>query len=117
MSAIPLMLLVITGGVGLVAAFLLGRRSRRLEADTRGMAEQAAPERPPPPVSQERFEPLVERSPEALFIHREGTLVFHNPAAAALLGYERADELRGRKLAELILAGEEQSLLQPGEEQ
>ncbi|MFL5344033.1 MAG: two-component system sensor histidine kinase NtrB [Hyalangium sp.] len=115
MSATPWMLLVIAGGVGLIASFLLGRWSRR-EVDARGPAEQPGSGHQQLRESEQRFQTLVERSPDALFIHREGTLVFHNPAAAALLGHARADVLRGRKLAELIQAGEEGVLTQAGEE-
>jgi PAS domain S-box-containing protein len=67
--------------------------------------------------NEERFQTLVERSPDALFIHREGSVVFHNPAAGALLGYERPEALRGRKLVELIQPGDEEAVTQPADEQ
>ncbi len=117
MSATPLLLLVIAGVVGLTASFLFGRWSQRREVDARGLAEQAGLGRQQLRESEERFQMLVEYSPDALFIHREGSIVFHNPAAAALLGYERADGLRGRKLVELLQPGEEGVLTQPGDEQ
>ncbi|MCX5747142.1 MAG: PAS domain S-box protein [Proteobacteria bacterium] len=37
-------------------------------------------------ASEERFRSLVEWTPEALFVHRDGDIVFANPAALALFG-------------------------------
>jgi two-component system NtrC family sensor kinase len=117
MSATPLLLLVIAGGTGLIVYALLRRRIQQLEKDARGLAEQADRGRQHLLQNAERFQALVERSPEALFIHREGSIVFHNPAAATLLGYGPAEALRGRKLAELMQPGEERTLTQAEEGQ
>ncbi|MBN1207352.1 MAG: PAS domain S-box protein [Myxococcaceae bacterium] len=111
-----LMLLAIAGGVGLGVSFLAGRRLQRVTMAAEGMAEQIGRSRQQLQENEERFQTLIDRSPEAIFIHREGRLVFHNPAAAALLGYERAEELQGRRLEELIQPGEEGTVAAPAEE-
>jgi len=59
-----------------------------------------------------RFRTLIDRSPDAILIHREGTLLFINPAGVAMLGYERSEELQGRRVAELVLPGEEAALIE-----
>ncbi|WP_224243027.1 two-component system sensor histidine kinase NtrB [Hyalangium gracile] len=111
------LLLVLAAGMGLLLYFLFRRRIQRLEVDAQGMAEQVDRSQKQLRENEERFQTLVDRSPDALFIHREGHIVFHNPAAASLLGYERADELRGRKLVEFIQPTEEDVLTHPGDEQ
>jgi PAS domain S-box-containing protein len=63
--------------------------------------------------SEESFRALIERSPDAILIHREGTVLFANPAAATMLGLSRAEALRGRRLAELVLPGQESLLSHP----
>jgi PAS domain S-box-containing protein len=104
------MLLVIAGGMGLIVYTLLGRRIQRLVTATEGMAEQIGRSREQLRENEERFQTLVDRSPDAIFVHREGLIVFANPAAAALVGYARGEELQGRELEELVQHGEEDSL-------
>ena len=41
------------------------------------------------------FQALVERCPEPIFVHRRGTLLYVNPALAAVSGYP-SEELIGR---------------------
>ncbi|MDY7226060.1 AAA family ATPase [Hyalangium rubrum] len=65
--------------------------------------------------NEERFRTLIDRSPDAIFIHREGTLTFINPAGVAMLGYERAEELRGHRVAALVLSGDESALTETSE--
>ncbi|MBN1209793.1 MAG: AAA family ATPase [Myxococcaceae bacterium] len=60
--------------------------------------------------NEERFRTLIDRSPDAILIHRDGALIFINPAGVVMLGYERAEELRRRRMAELVLPGEESAL-------
>jgi two-component system NtrC family sensor kinase len=112
-----LMLLVIAGGLGLIIYTLLGRRIQRLVTATEGMAEQIGRSREQLRENEERFQTLVDRSPDAIFVHREGNIIFANPAAAALVGYERGEELQGRKLVELVQHGEEDALAGPADEQ
>jgi PAS domain S-box-containing protein len=45
--------------------------------------------------SEERYRRVVEVSPDAIFIHCEGTFVFMNQAAATLLGAKTPEELYG----------------------
>jgi PAS domain S-box-containing protein len=112
-----LMLLLIAGGVGLGVSLLVGRRLQRATLAAEGMAEQIGRSRQQLQENEERFHTLIDRSPEAILIHREGRLVFHNPAAARLLGYERADELKGQPLEGLIQAGEEDVVTVPSDEE
>jgi PAS domain S-box-containing protein len=60
--------------------------------------------------SAESFRTLIERSPEAILIHREGAVVFANPAAAGLLGHACGESLRGRPITELVQPGSEAGL-------
>jgi len=126
------MLVLIAGAMGLFVQFTMGRRIQRLvlaaqevlgrrqdtpSGDSRGedalgelgqavhqMAEQIGHSRRQIAQTEERFQTLIERSPDAIFVHREGTLVFHNPAAAVMLGYAREESLKGRPLAELVVS-------------
>ncbi|AKJ03675.1 Hypothetical protein AA314_05301 [Archangium gephyra] len=75
------------------------RRRRQAEEDQRRSAES--------------FRTLIERSPEAIIIHREGAVVFANPAAAGLLGHACGKSLRGRPIAELVRPGSEAGLTDP----
>jgi two-component system NtrC family sensor kinase len=136
-----LLLVLIAGLMGLFFHFALGRRVQRLESAARRLAggelnararlrgvdelgtlgrafdemaarichDQEALRR-----SEASFRTLIERSPDAIFVHREHTVLFANPAAVALLGHEHEAELRGRKVEELLMAGEQESLIEPG---
>lgn len=50
-------------------------------------------------ASEERYRALVELSPDAIAVHREGCLLFINPAGVRLLGASRPEELLGESLA------------------
>jgi PAS domain S-box-containing protein len=52
--------------------------------------------------SEAAFRALVELSPEPIFVHRRGVLVYANPALLALSGYA-ADEVIGRSLLETLV--------------
>jgi two-component system, cell cycle sensor histidine kinase and response regulator CckA len=52
-------------------------------------------------AGEERYRALVEWSPEAMVVHREGRVVFVNPAAVAMFGATSAQDLTGKHLAEL----------------
>jgi len=45
--------------------------------------------------SEESFRSLIERSPDAIFVHREDSLVYANAAALAILGVRDVSELAG----------------------
>ncbi|ATB33556.1 ATP-binding protein [Melittangium boletus] len=73
-------------------AILLGLRSeaRREQAE----AEQRR--------SAESFRALIEGSPEAIFVHREGRLLFTNSAAVRLLGHADSASLERRPLTDFV---------------
>jgi PAS domain S-box-containing protein len=52
--------------------------------------------------SEERYRRLVELSPETIFIHSGGRIVFINEAGVSLLGAERAEQLLGRRVLDFI---------------
>ena len=54
-------------------------------------------------ASEERYRALVELSPDAIAVHREGELLFINPAGARLLGAEDPNELIGVSLADCLV--------------
>ncbi|AKJ02066.1 Sensory box histidine kinase/response regulator [Archangium gephyra] len=132
-----LLLMLIAGLLGLFFHFALGRRVRRLElaahrlaggelsarAGLRGvdelgtlgrafdeMAERLSQDREALRRSEASFRTLIERTPDAVFVHRDRMLLFTNPAAVTLLGYTREEELRGRAVEELLLPGEQDPL-------
>lgn len=55
-------------------------------------------------ASEERYRTLVELSPDAIAVHRDGELLFINPAGARLLGADSPDDLIGTSLTELLHA-------------
>jgi diguanylate cyclase (GGDEF)-like protein/PAS domain S-box-containing protein len=52
--------------------------------------------------SAESYRTLVEWTPEPIAVHRDGKLVFVNPAATAMFGATSAQELVGRPILELV---------------
>ncbi len=52
--------------------------------------------------SEHRYRGLVELSPEAIYIHTGGKLIFANTEGAKLLGAERPDELYGREALDFV---------------
>ena len=52
--------------------------------------------------SEERYRALVETSPDAVFVHRGGTIVLANRQAAALFGAATPEALAGRPVFELV---------------
>jgi PAS domain S-box-containing protein len=125
-----LMLVLLAGAMGLVVQVTVGRRIQQLAEEAQGlvgqlpaspraedsddalgrlgqafnqMAQQIDRSRQQLAENEQRFQTLIDRSPDATFIHWEGQLVFTNPAAAALLGYEKAAELQRRRLEELVV--------------
>jgi PAS domain S-box-containing protein len=55
-----------------------------------------------PGEAEERYRKLVELSPDAITVHKQGRIVFANPAAARLLGARSAKELTGRSILEFV---------------
>ena len=52
--------------------------------------------------SAESYRTLVEWTPEPIAVHRDGKLVYVNPAATAMFGATSAQELVGRPILELV---------------
>jgi PAS domain S-box-containing protein len=52
--------------------------------------------------SEQRYRDLVELSPEAILVHREGRYVYANPAAIRLFGAEHPEDLEGRSVLDLM---------------
>jgi PAS domain S-box-containing protein len=52
--------------------------------------------------SEERYRRLVELSPEAIVVHREGKFVYVNPAAERLWGASAPEELIGRNILDVV---------------
>ena len=52
--------------------------------------------------SEAKYRNLVELAPDAILIHRDGAIVFANPAAVAMLGVDGPDELVGRPVLEIV---------------
>jgi two-component system cell cycle sensor histidine kinase/response regulator CckA len=53
-------------------------------------------------ASEANFRALIEGLPAPIFVHRGNRILYVNPAAVALLGYARADEIVGRPPLSLI---------------
>lgn len=52
--------------------------------------------------SEERFQRLVEMSPDAIIVHTDGEIVFINGAGVALLGAESPSQIVGRPLLDFV---------------
>ncbi|MDH5492903.1 MAG: PAS domain S-box protein, partial [Myxococcales bacterium] len=52
--------------------------------------------------SEESFRALIEGSPDAVGVHRDGRFVYVNPVLVDLLGYERPEQILGKPIAELV---------------
>jgi PAS domain S-box-containing protein len=48
------------------------------------------------------FRIITEQTPDGIFVHRDGRLVHVNPAQVRMLGYERANEILGKRIEGLI---------------
>ncbi len=52
--------------------------------------------------SEEKYRNLVELAPDAILIDQDETIVFANPAAVAMVGAERREDLVGRPILDLV---------------
>src|SRR6185503_5713152 len=52
--------------------------------------------------SEERYRRLVERSPDAIVVHRNGRFIYVNPAAVQLWGASTAQDLIGRSILDVV---------------
>jgi PAS domain S-box-containing protein len=53
-------------------------------------------------TSEANFRSLIERTPEMVIVHRDGLILYVNPAAVSGLRYDAAAELLGKLLADLV---------------
>jgi PAS domain S-box-containing protein len=53
-------------------------------------------------ASEERYRLLVESCPDAILLHRDGRIIFVNPAALALLGASRPEDLLGTPVLDRV---------------
>lgn len=53
-------------------------------------------------ASEEQYRNLVDRSPDAIYVHVDGRTVFSNAMGASLLGAERPGDLYGRPFSEFV---------------
>ncbi len=73
-------------------------------------------------ASEERYRHLIEQTPEAVAVHRNGVVLYVNPAAVALMRAGSAGELLGRHVLEFVhpafheLVRERQRRLAAGED-
>ena len=52
--------------------------------------------------SEERYRTLIEISPDAIYVHKQGAIVLANAAAARLFGAESEDQLIGTRVLDLV---------------
>ena len=52
--------------------------------------------------SEDRYRKLVEISPDAVFLHREGRILYANPAALRLLGASHSGEIIGKNILDFV---------------
>ena len=62
--------------------------------------------------SEERYSTLVEWTPEPIVVHRDGQILFVNPAAIKLFGARSASDLAGKPVLDLVHAEFHQSWLE-----
>ncbi len=111
--ALALLYLVLIHCIGLYGSQMLHRSRRRAYAivqaeraaseelrssiESRAATERALAE------SEARHRSLVELSPNAIVVHREGRILYVNPRGLELVGADSEDEVLGRPVFEFIL--------------
>jgi PAS domain S-box-containing protein len=100
--------------LGLVLALAGGNLDARLDTGTRDepldgvieglnmLAEELWASTAALKRSEESFRSLIERSPDAIFVHRDELLVYANASGLALLGVQAVSELAGLPLPPLL---------------
>ncbi|HET9993070.1 MAG TPA: ATP-binding protein, partial [Kofleriaceae bacterium] len=62
--------------------------------------------------SEANFRTLIERLPTATLVHRAGSFVYVNPAAVAMLGWDRPSDLVGRSTLEFVHPDDQEAIRQ-----
>ena len=100
--------------LGLVLALASGNLDARLNTGNRNeplagvieglnmLAEELSASTAALKRSEESFRSLIERSPDAIFVHRDDLLVYANASALALLGVQAVSELAGLPLPSVL---------------
>ena len=63
--------------------------------------------------SEARFRLLIERTPEAVVVHRDGRFVYVNPTTVHMLGYDSAEDLIGKRVID-VTSPEDRELIPRG---
>jgi PAS domain S-box-containing protein len=61
--------------------------------------------------SEQNLRAVIERAPIGILVHRLGPIAYVNPALVSALGYQRASELIGRSVVDLVHADDRSLLL------
>lgn len=62
--------------------------------------------------SEESYRTLVESVPDGVIVHRDGFVVFMNPAARRMLGYESLEQLANKPAIELVHPDDREAVLE-----
>jgi len=84
------------------------RQSRvlRAMADIESRSERLEHQRNALLLSEERYRSLVEASPEAIAVHRDGRLLYVNDSAARLIGADSAFALTGLEITDFVYSAD-----------
>ncbi|MGH8175883.1 MAG: ATP-binding protein [Steroidobacter sp.] len=91
--------------LGAVAAFHLTRRRLRLQRLTKELLAENAERRHSQQLlsqTEARYRVLVENSPDAILLNRDGRILFANRASVRLLKAQSADELVGKSVFDIV---------------
>lgn len=100
-------LVMALAGGDLDARLATGKRSEPLDGVIEGLnmlAEELSASTAALKRSEESFRTLIERSPDAILVHRDSTLVYANASALTLLGVRAVSELAGCSVPSLLRA-------------
>ena len=88
-------------GRGKIAGSLIDNSYKRLSGTMQDITERKQAEQELR-ESEDRYRNLVEISPDAVFLHRNGTIIYVNPAAISMFGARLPEEIIGKSVFEFI---------------